>query len=254
MHRAEQDRSFAEQVRNHLRLQRRPERIGRAERDRPAERDVGGATVEVLLHREARVDAGAVDLAALLVQPAYGRTHALRADRDHVDVGRELLARRLEEAEQEAVRQAERRARLQRVEDLPVQLRLRGIGDEKDGEVVAANDVQHLAQRVVLLAEARRARVRERLRALAQSDDDLDARALERFAQVLRLRGALRAPADNADLLDARERLRQQAEQMAPAAKEALLHTVELDRFDVEDTRPEQVRLAFGAGGRAHSA
>src|SRR6266568_2200711 len=83
---------------------------------------------------------------------------------------------------------------------------------------------------------------------------DLDARALERFAQVLSLRRALRAPADDADLLDARERLRQQAEKVPPAAQEALLDAVELDRLHVEDLRLEQVRLALGAGGRAHSA
>src|SRR5207247_11139500 len=101
---------------------------------------------------------GAVDLAALLVQPAHRRTHALRADRDHVDVRWELLARRLEVSEQEAVRQAERRARLQRVEDLPVQLRLRGIGDEKDREVVAAHDIEHVAPRAALPAPPPRAR------------------------------------------------------------------------------------------------
>ena len=254
MHRPEQDRSLAEQVRNHLRLERRLERVWRAERDRPAERDVCGATVEVLLHRKAGVDARAVDLAALLVKPAHGRTHALRADRDHVDVRGELLARGLEVPEQESVRQAECRARLQRVEDLPVQLRLRRIGDEEDGEVVAANYIEHVAQRAVLLCEAGRPSVSDRLRALAQPDDNLDASALERFAQVLRLRRALRAPADDADLLDARERLRQQAEQVPAAAKEALLHAVELDRLHVEETRLELVGLAFGAGGRAHSA
>ena len=152
------------------------------------------------------------------------------------------------------MRQAERRSWLERVEDLLVQLRLRGVGDEEDREVVTANDIKHVAERAFLLAEARSAGVGERLRALAQPDDDLDARALERLAQILRLRRTLRAPADDADLLDARERLRQQAEQVPAAPKEALLHSVELDRLHVEETRLEMVRLAFGAGGRAHSA
>ena len=57
-----------------------------------------------------------------------------------------------------------------------------------------------------------------RRRAGAQADLDLDACAFQRVAQVLRLRRPLRAPADDADLLDALERLGQQREQV-PAAR-----------------------------------
>src|ERR1700693_5761163 len=40
-------------------------------------------------------------------------------------------------------------------------------------------------------------------------------------------------PADDADLRDPRQRLGQQAEEVSAAAKEALLHAVELDFLDV---------------------
>ena len=72
-------------------------------------------------------------------------------------------------------------------------------------------------------------------RAAAQADLDLDAGALERLAQVLRLRRALRAPADHADLLDALERLGQQREQVAAADDHRFFAAPDVDHLLVED-------------------
>ena len=53
VHGAEQDAALAVDVALVLGLERRHERVGRAEADRPAEREVGGAAVDVLVHGEA---------------------------------------------------------------------------------------------------------------------------------------------------------------------------------------------------------
>ena len=63
VHGAEQDAALAEDVGLVLGLERGLEGVRRADRDRPAERVVGGPAVDVLLDGEAGVDAGAVDLA-----------------------------------------------------------------------------------------------------------------------------------------------------------------------------------------------
>jgi hypothetical protein len=55
---------------------------------------------------EARIDAGAIDLAALLIEAAHRRAHALGADGDDVDVLGEVLALRLQMRQQEAVAEA----------------------------------------------------------------------------------------------------------------------------------------------------
>ena len=68
---AKQDAPLAEQVGDDLRFQSCLERVGRTQRNRPRKCDVGGASIEVLLDGEARVDAGAVHLASLFVQPAH---------------------------------------------------------------------------------------------------------------------------------------------------------------------------------------
>ena len=106
------------------------------------------------------------------------------------------------------------------------------------------DDVEHLAQRAVLLGEAGLARLRHRRRAVAQADLDLDAGALERVAQVLRLRRPLRAPADDADLLDAREGLGQQREQVAAALDDLLGAIAHLHGVDLENLRAEIERSA----------
>lgn len=69
-----------------------------------------------LVDGEAAVDAGAVDALALLVQAAHRGAHALGRHEDDVDVGPEVDAVVLHDAEQEAVRQPEGRARLERCE------------------------------------------------------------------------------------------------------------------------------------------
>jgi hypothetical protein len=73
-----------------------------------------------------------------------------------------------------------------------------------------------------------------------QPDLHLDGRALERVAQVLRLRRALRAPADHADLLHALERLREQREQVAAAAHHVFdVALGQLESFFLEHLRLE---------------
>ena len=240
VHGAEQNAALAVDVGLELRLERGLERVRRAERDRPAEREIGRAAVDVLLHREAGVDAGAVDVLALHVEPPHGGAHALGAHRHDVDVRRELGPHVLQVADQEAVREAERGAGAERFEDLAVQLRLGGVGNEQEHEVRLLDDGEHLAQRAVLLGEAGLPRLGHRARARAQADLHLDAGALERVAQVLRLRRALRAPADDADLLDAREGLGQQGKQVPPTFDDLLgVAVAEIERVDREDLRAE---------------
>jgi hypothetical protein len=164
VHGAEQDAALAVDVRLVFALERGLERVGRAERHRPAERDVRRAAVDVLLHREAGVDAGAVHFLTLHVQAAHARPHALRADTDHVDVRRELRADALHVAEQEAVRKTERRARLHRFEHAAKQLRLRGVGDQEQYQLRLTHHVQQLTERAARLGEADGFRFLRRLR------------------------------------------------------------------------------------------
>ena len=147
----------------------------------------------------------------------------------------------LQVAEQEAVRQAERRARAQRLEDLLVVARP---GRRRRSAAATMSD-----SRIDLRTSRRACRSSSvkpglggrlhRRRALAQADHDLDAGALERVAQVLGLGRALRAPADHADLLDALEGLGQQREQVAAAAtmvssRSAILTTRVSNTFEVK--------------------
>jgi hypothetical protein len=97
--------------------------------------------------------AGAVDLAALHVERADRLAHALRAHRDHVDVGRELFAQVGEVPQQEAVGEPERGAGAQRGEDLPVQLGLGGVRDQEDDQVGTGDHLVHLTEGAVRLAE-----------------------------------------------------------------------------------------------------
>ena len=175
-----QDAALAEDVGAVLRLQRRLEGVGRAQRHRPAQRIVGRLAVHVLVDGEARIDAGAIDLAALLVEPAHRGAHALGADGDDVDVLGEVLALRLQVRQQEAVAEAERRAGTEGGEDLLVVLGEGGVGDQQQRHVALADHVVHLAQRAVLLGEADRLGLLHRGGAFAQADLDLDAGALKR--------------------------------------------------------------------------
>ena len=240
VHGAEQDAALAVDVRLVLGLQRRLEGVGRAERHRPAERVVGRLAVDVLVDGEAGVDAGAVHFLPLHVEPAHRRSHPLRADGDDVHVGRELGADVLEVAEQETVREAQRRARAQALEHLGVELGLGGVGDQQKDDVRLLGHREHLAQRAVRLGEARLARVVHRRRPGAQADLHLDPGPLQRVAQVLRLRRPLRAPADDADLLDAREGLRQQRKQVA-ATLDDLLAAVAILTVSIEKILDEKL-------------
>jgi hypothetical protein len=187
------------------------------------------------VHGEARIDAGAVDLAALLIEPAHRRAHALGADGDDVDVLGEILALRLQMRQQEAVAEAERRAGPEGGEDLLVVLGEGCVGDQQQRHVALADHLVHLAQGAVLLAEAHGLGLLHGGGAFAQADLDLDARALERLPQVLGLRRALRGPADDADLLDAVERLGQQLEEVAAALDDGLFAVGHLDGTGLEN-------------------
>src|SRR6185436_8465478 len=96
--------------------------------------------------------------------------------------------------------------------------------------------------------EARLTRSLHRRRVAAQTDLDLDARALERVAQVLGLRRALRAPADHADLLDAGEGLGQQRQQVPAADHDALFLATDVDDLLFEHLGLE---IEIGRHGRA---
>jgi hypothetical protein len=170
---AEQDGPFTHDVGVVLALECRTEGVRRAERDRPAERAVGGLAVRVGVHGETAVDAGAVDLRALFVEAAHGVAHALGAHGDHPVSGRELPTGGPEMAEQEAVREADGRAGLQGREDLLVVGGEGGVGDQQDHQVAVGGDGEPVAECAVLLGEAVRAGVGGRRRAGAQSDAHL---------------------------------------------------------------------------------
>ena len=90
----EQDRALADDVGAILGLEGRLEDVRRTERDGPAERDVGGASVDVLVHGDAAVDAGAVGVASLLVEAPHRCAHALRAHAQRPTRRREVVVRR----------------------------------------------------------------------------------------------------------------------------------------------------------------
>ena len=138
--------------------------------------------------------------------------------------------------------QAQRRAGTEGGEDLLVVLGEGGVGDQQQRHVALADHVVHLAQRAVLLGEADGLGLLHRGGAFAQADLDLDAGALERFAQVLRLRRPLRGPADDADLLDAVERLGQQREEVAAAGDDGLFPVGHLDGAGLENLGGESHR------------
>ena len=82
-----------------------------------------------------------------------------------------------------------------------------------------------------------------RCRAFPQTHLDPDVRAFKRLAQVLRLRRALRRPADDADLGNALECSRQERKQVAAAGDDGLLAVGERDGSGLEHVR-----------GKGHSA
>jgi hypothetical protein len=110
---AEQDRPLADDVGAVLVVQCGAERVRRAEPDRPGQRPLDGPPVVVTVYRDAAVDAGAVDLCALHVEPPHRVAHPLRTDRDDADPFREVGAALAQVTDQEAVRESQRRARPQ---------------------------------------------------------------------------------------------------------------------------------------------
>mmetsp|Transcript_25254 Transcript_25254/g.63637 ORF Transcript_25254/g.63637 Transcript_25254/m.63637 type:complete len:468 (+) Transcript_25254:613-2016(+) len=252
VHAAQDAAALAVDVGLVLRLQGGGEGERSADGDGPSDGNVGGAAVKVLVDGEGGVDAGAVDLLALHVQVAHGGAHALGRDQHHVDVGAELSALVLHHAEQEAVRQAQGGAGLHGGQDARVQLGLGSVGDEQNDHVAVGDDVKDLAQGALLLGEVALLRLGRAGRAGAQANADLNvhARLRERLAHVLRLRGRLGAPADDADLLDAGERLRQRGELVAAAADDVLLGVGKLGQLLLKHLGVE-VDLDGGEGGEA---
>eukprot|EP00962_Isochrysis_galbana_P023637 scaffold7147_cov130-Isochrysis_galbana.AAC.10 len=86
------------------------------------------------------------------------------------------------------------------------------------------DDGIHLAESSIGLGEADRLGRLHRGRPCPQPDLDLDVRALERLTEVLCLRGALAAPADDANRLDALKSGRELGEEVA-ATLDDLRHT-----------------------------
>ena len=103
VHSTEENAPFSEDVGLVFALKSRLEGIRRAECDRPGERVVGSSAVDVLVDGERAVDARAVHLAALLVEPTYGGPHPLRTDCDHIDVLRKIFTDGLQVREQETM-------------------------------------------------------------------------------------------------------------------------------------------------------
>ena len=150
-------------------------------RQREVARHAGGVLVDRDQHRHA---------AALLEGRAHRVARRLRRDHDHVEVGA-----RLDQAvvDVEAVRERERRALLHvRTDRLRVDLRVVLVRQQDHHDVGVLHRFGHF-----LDGEARAFGLLPRHAALAQADGDLDARV----RQVLRVRVALRAVADDRDLL-----------------------------------------------------
>ncbi len=108
---------------------------------------------------------------------------------------------------------------------------LSGVGDEQHNEVRLGDDVQHLAEGAIGLAEASGLGLSDGggVQAKANRDLDVHAGSGDRVLQVLRLRGSLGAPADDADRLDVLEGLLQLGELVAASADDELLMAGKLD-------------------------
>ena len=130
-----------------------------------------------------------------------------------------------------------------------VQLRLRGVGDEEHDEVGLGDDVERLAEGAVLLGEAARAGLVVGLGGRAEADADLGVHADlgEGVLEVLRLRGRLGAPADDADGVDALERLGELLEEVAATADDVLTLAGDIDELLLEKLG---VDVELGGGGR----
>ena len=223
MYGPEEDAALSVDIGKVFLFQRGLKREGRPEGDGPAKGVVGGLVVDVLLNGDACVDARAVDFAALFVEAAHRRTHAFGAHGDDVDVRRKCGADGFQVPKQEPVRKAQSGARFEGIENAFVVLGLRGVGDEKQDQVGFGDDRVHFAERAVFFGETGCPGFVHRGGALSQAHFDCDRGALKGFPEVQRLRGALRAPADDTDLPDAFEGLRQLVKKVATAADDKFL-------------------------------
>lgn len=115
--------------------------------------------------------------------------------------------------------QPQRGPRLHRSQDPRVHTSLRGIRDQADDQIRLADDVKDLPKRPVGLREAHLPRLIVRRRVRAQADHHLGIHTglSHRIPKVLRLGRSLRAPADDADLLDSLEGLRKHRVLIAPS-------------------------------------
>ena len=144
--------------------------------------------------------------------------------------------------------EAEGGAGLHGGEDARVHLRLRGVGDEEHDEVGLGDDVEGLAEGAVLLGEAAGAGLVVGLGGRPETDADLGVHAglLEGVAEVLRLSGRLGAPADDADGVDALERLGELLEEVAATADDVLALASDIDELLLEHLG---VDVELGGGG-----
>ena len=111
--------------------------------------------------------------------------------------------------QQKAVRQAQGGAGAQRRKNFLVLGCLGGVSNEQEHHVRLANDVIHFSQGAVRLGETGLLSLPGRPAIGPQAHLHSNARALQRFAQVLCLGGPLRTPADDPNLFDALESCRQ---------------------------------------------
>mmetsp|Transcript_8261 Transcript_8261/g.19256 ORF Transcript_8261/g.19256 Transcript_8261/m.19256 type:complete len:303 (-) Transcript_8261:45-953(-) len=263
MHGAEKDAALPIDVRAVLVLQRRLKDERAADGDAPPESDLGGLAGVVLVHSKRSVDAGTVDLLALLVQAADRGAHALGGDEDDVDVLTELLAARLEVAEEEAVGEAEGGTLLEERLDLGlVIVGLGGVGDEQHDEVRLLDHIILSAEEAILLGEANSLSSLPRGRGLAEAHLNVDVRPdlLQGVLEVLALSGSLGAPANDTDLLHALKGLGHKRELVPASPKDVLLGRIrsdgELKGLLLEDTGLKHHRTGGLAkrGARGRSA
>src|SRR6266481_2538122 len=244
MNRTEQDAAFAENVGLVLEFERRLEGAGGAEPDRPGQGIVGRLPVGVLMDGEAAIDPGAVDVAALLVEPSDRWSHPLRANPDDVDVVAEGLAGALDESHQKTVGQPESGAGPERRHDPVEIIGLCSVRNQQQYEVRSGDHLVHLAARPVGLGKPGLLDIRDRTGVGTQPDLDADAAAGERFPEILRLGRPLRGPPDHADLADPGKGLGQQRKEMTAAAHDPLLGAAEDDLFFLEHRRVERHLVA----------
>ena len=137
------------------------------------------------------------------------------------------------------MRQAKRRAGLHGGEDAGVHLRLRGVGDEQHHEVGLGDDVEGLAERAVLLGEATRAPLRWTARRGGGRHTLVSMPASFSESRKFWPCAGAGSPADDADGVDALERLGKLLEEVAAAAHDVLalagdVHELLLENFGVD--------------------